>query len=80
MRTILMTLALGISVAAVVSPALADPAEPDGNKTDLGTIERFLARSDRDTPQINVGVVAGSDEPQRTAVQEQRYENQEGRQ
>jgi len=79
MRTILMTLALGISVAAVASPALADP-EPDGNKTDLGTIERLLARSDRDTPQINVGVVAGSDEPQRPAAQRQRYENQEGRQ
>ncbi len=80
MRTILMTLALGISVAAVASPALADPAEPDGNKTDLGTIEQLLARSDRDTPQINVGVVAGSGEPQRPVVQEQRYENQEGRQ
>ncbi len=76
MRMILMALALGISLAAVASPALA---EPDGNKTDLGTIDRFLAQSDRDTPQIGVGVVAGSDEPQhRPAVQEQRYENQEG--
>jgi hypothetical protein len=75
MRVILMALALGISIAAIASPVLA---EPDGNKTDLGTIDRFLARSDRATPQINVGVVAGSDEPQRPAVQEQRYENQEG--
>ena len=79
MRTILMALALGISVAVVASPALGDPAEPDGNKTDLGTLDQFLARADRDTPQISVGVVAGSDELQPLpAVQEQRHENQEG--
>ena len=76
MRMILLALVLGISVAAVASPALA---EPDGNKTDLGTLDQFLGRSDRDTPQISVGVVAGSDELQPLpAVQEQRYENQEG--
>jgi hypothetical protein len=76
MRSILMALALGISVAAFAAPALA---EPDGNKTDLGTIDKFLARSDRDTPQIGVGVVAGSDEPHRPAWLEQRYENMEDR-
>ena len=76
MRMILVALALGISVAAVASPALA---EPDGNKTYLGTIDQFLGRFNRDTPQISVGVVAGSDELQPLpAVQEQRYENQEG--
>ncbi len=77
MRTILMALALGISVAAVASPALAAPNEPDGNRTDLGTVEKILAQSDRDTPQVGVGVVAGSDE-QRPLVQQWRYENQEG--
>ena len=77
MRMILMALALGISVAAVASPALAAPAEPDGNRTDLGTIDQILAQSDHDTPQVGVGVVAGSDE-QRPLVQQWRYENQEG--
>lgn len=76
MRTILMALALGISVAAVASPALA---EPDGNKTDLGTIDRVLAQADREIPQIGVGVVAGSDETHSSAWQQMRYENQEGK-
>ena len=79
MRMILVALTLGISVAAVASPALAGPAEPDGNRTDLGTLERILAQSDRDTPQIGVSVVAGSDNEQRPLVQQWRYENQEGR-
>jgi hypothetical protein len=77
MRMILMALTLGISVAAVASPALAAPDETDGNRTDLGTVEKILAQSDRDTPQIGVSVVAGSDE-QRPLVQQWRYENQEG--
>ena len=72
-----MALALGISVAAVASPALAAP-EGDGNNADLGTVEKILAQSDRDTPQVGVGVVAGSDEPL-PLVQQWRYENQEGR-
>lgn len=67
MRAILMALALGISVAAIASPARA------GDTTDLG--DKFLAQADRDTPQINVGVVAGTDEPHRPAWLEQRYEN-----
>lgn len=80
MRMILTALALGISVAAVASPALAAPAEPDGNRTDLGTIDQILAQPDRVTPQIGVGVVAGSGEPQPVpVVQQWRYENQEGR-
>ena len=77
MRMILMALALGISVAAVASPALAAPDEADGNKTDLGTVEKILVQSDRDTPQVGVGVVAGSDE-QRPLVQQWRDANQEG--
>ena len=76
MRAILVALALGISVAAIASPALAETG--DGNKTDLGTIDRILSQSDRDTPQISVGVVAGSDE-HGPAWQEQRYENLEGK-
>jgi hypothetical protein len=77
MRAILMALALGISVAAIASPALAERG--DGNKTDLGTIDQVLAQSDRDTPQIGVSVVAGSDEPHGPAWQVQRYENMEGK-
>ena len=77
MRAILMALALGISVASVASPALAERG--DGNKTDLGTIDRILTQSERDTPQISVGVVAGSDQPHGPALQEQRYENMEGK-
>ena len=86
MRMILMALALGISVAAVASPALAAPDETDGNRTDLGTIEKILAQSGRETPQVNVGVVAeqvdlgavaGSD-AQPTWLQQMRYDNQEG--
>ena len=71
MRVILMALALGISISAIASPALA------GDKVDYG-IEKFLAQSDSDAPQLNVGVVAGSDEPHRPAWLEQRYENMEG--
>lgn len=74
MRMILMALAFGISAAAIASPALAEPGD---DKVDRG-IEQVLAQSDRDTPQIGVSVVAGSDEPHRPAVQEQRYENQDG--
>ena len=72
MRTILMALALGISISAIASPALAEPSE---DKVDRG-IEKFLALTDRDTPQIGVGVVAGSDEP-RPVVQQLREENQD---
>ncbi len=72
MRSILMALALGISVAAFAAPALA------GEMVDAG-IEKFLAQSDRDTPQINVGVVAGTDEPSRPAWLEQRYDNMDDR-
>ena len=81
-----MALALGISVAAVASPALAGP-EGDGNNSDLGTVEKILAQSDRDTPRVGLGVTAGSEEPgvtagsdeqQRPLVQQWRYENQEG--
>jgi hypothetical protein len=74
MRTILMALALGISIAAVASPALAEPSD---DKVDRG-IEKVLAQSDSGAPQLNVGVVAGSDEPHRHAWLEQRYENMEG--
>ena len=74
MRVILMALALGISISAIASPALAEPNE---DKVDRG-IEKFLAQSDSDAPQLNVGVVAGSDEPHRPAWLEQRYENMEG--
>jgi hypothetical protein len=70
---ILTALALGIAIATVAAPALAEPG--DGNKTDLGGIEKFLAASDRDTPQIDVGVVAGTDEEARPAWLEQRHEN-----
>ncbi len=73
MRMILMALALGISIAAIASPVLADTGD---DKVDQG-IDKVLASSDRDTPQINVGVVAGTDEPHRPAWLEQRYENQE---
>jgi hypothetical protein len=72
MRMILMALALGISISAIASPVLAD----EGDKVDRG-IDKVLAQSDRDTPQINVGVVAGTDEPHRPAWLEQRYENQD---
>lgn len=72
MRAILMALLLGISVGAIASPALA---ESDDNKTDLGSIDRILAQADRDTPQISVGVVAGSEEPHGPVWQELRYEN-----
>lgn len=68
MRAILTALFLSMSVAAVASPALA--AGEDGR--DLGGDEQFLAPSDRDTPQINVGVVAGSDAPQPAG--QERYE------
>jgi hypothetical protein len=74
MRLILMALALGISISAIASPALAEPSE---DKVDRG-IEKVLAQSDSDAPQLNVGVVAGSDEPHRPAWLEQRYENMEG--
>ncbi len=74
MRTILMALALGISIAAVASPAFAEPSD---DKVDRG-IEKVLAQSDSGAPQLNVGVVAGSDEPHRPAWLEQRYENMEG--
>ncbi len=73
MRMILMALALGISISAIASPVLADTGD---DKVDQG-IDKVLASSDRDTPQINVGVVAGTDEPHRPAWLEQRYENQE---
>ena len=75
MRMILMALALGISISAIASPVLADTGD---DKVDRG-IEKVLAQSDRDTPQINVGVVAGTDEPHRPAWLEQRYENQDSR-
>lgn len=75
MRYILLALALGISISAIASPALAESGD---DKVDRG-IDKIVAQSERDLPQIGVGVVAGSDEPQRPAVyQEQRYENQEG--
>jgi hypothetical protein len=75
MRNILLALALGISISAIASPALAESGD---DKVDRG-IDKIIAQSDRDLPQISVGVVAGSDEPQRPGVyQEQRYENQEG--
>ena len=70
MRMILMALALGISISAIASPALAEPSD---DKVDRG-IEKVLAQTDRDTPQIGVGVVVGSDES-RPAVQVQRDEN-----
>jgi hypothetical protein len=75
MRNILLALALGISISAIASPALAESSD---DKVDRG-IDRILAQPERDLPQINVAVVAGSDEPHRPGVyQEQRYENQEG--
>ncbi len=75
MRNILLALALSISISAVASPALADTGD---DKVDRG-IEKIVAQSDRDTPQINVGVVAGTDEPHRPMWLEQRYENQDSR-
>jgi hypothetical protein len=76
MRNTLLALVLGISISAIASPALAESGD---DKVDRG-IDQILAQSDRDTPQIGVGVVAGSDEPQRPGVyQEQRYENQDNR-
>ncbi len=74
MRMILMALALGISISAIASPVFADQGD---DKVDQG-IDKILAQPDRDTPQISVGVVAGTDEPHRPAWLEQRYENQEG--
>lgn len=70
MRAILLALALGISISAAASPALAEPGD---DKVDRG-IEKVVALADH-APQIDVAVVAGSDEPHRPAVQEQRYEN-----
>jgi len=62
-------------IGQLTSPALAESSE---DKVDRG-IEKFLAQSDRDTPQISVRVVAGSGEPQHRPVWlELRYENQEG--
>jgi hypothetical protein len=76
MRNILLALALGISISAIASPALAESGD---DKVDRG-IDQILSQSERDLPQISVGVVAGSDEPQRPGVyQEQRYENQDSR-
>jgi hypothetical protein len=74
MRMILMALALGISTSAIASPALADQGD---DKVDRG-IDKIFAQPDRETPQINVSIVAGTDEPQRPAWLQQRYENQEG--
>jgi hypothetical protein len=75
MRNILLALALGISISAIASPALAESGD---DKVDRG-IDKIIVQSERDLPQISVAVVAGSEEPQRPAVyQEQRYENQEG--
>lgn len=72
MRMILIALALGISISAIASPVLADTGD---DKVDYG-IDKALAQPDRDTPQINVGVIAGTDEPHRSVWLEQRYENQ----
>jgi hypothetical protein len=72
MRMILMALALGISISAIASPVLADTGD---DKVDY-VIDKVLAQSDGDTPQINAGAIAGTDEPHRPAWLEQRYENQ----
>ena len=72
MRMILMALVLGISISAIPSPVLADSGD---DKVDY-VIDKVLAQSDGDTPQINVGVTAGTDEPHRPVWLEQRYENQ----
>ncbi len=74
MRMILMVVALGISISALSSPALADSGE---DKVDQG-IDKILAQPDRDIPQIHVSVVAGSDETHPPAWLELQYDNQEG--
>ena len=69
MRVILTALILGLSVAATSAPALA----ADDAGRDFGGNDHFVTTTERDTPQINLGVIAGGDEEQAPALQE-RYE------
>ena len=56
MRTMLMSMILAMLVAGAAAPALASEQDREGGN------DRAIGAGDTGAPQVNVGVVAGSDE------------------